>query len=68
MLQEAPLFQFSIEERLSWIDSRQTTLEVDRVYLLLGILDVKISLFKDIEVATAFGRLREVINKRKICL
>jgi hypothetical protein len=67
-LQGAPLFQFSAEERLSWMDRRQTTLEVDRVYSLLGILDVKIPLFKDTEAATAFRRLREVIDKREICL
>jgi hypothetical protein len=67
-LQGASLFQFSVEERLSWMDRRQTTLEVDRVYSLLGILDVKIPLFKDIEAATAFERLREVIDKRQICL
>jgi hypothetical protein len=46
----------------------QITLEVDRVYALLGILDVKIPLFKDTEVATAFDRLREVIDKRKKCM
>jgi hypothetical protein len=38
------------------------------VYSLLGILDVKIPLFKDTEAATAFGRLREVIDKREKCL
>jgi hypothetical protein len=50
------------------MDRRQTTLEADRVYSLLGILDVKIPLFKDTEAATAFRRLREVIDKRQICL
>jgi hypothetical protein len=38
------------------------------VYLLLGILDVKIPLFKNTEAATVFERLREVIDKREICL
>jgi hypothetical protein len=38
------------------------------VYSLLGILDVKIPLFKDTEAATAFGRLREVIDKREKCV
>jgi hypothetical protein len=50
------------------MERRQTTLEVDRVYSLLGILDVKIPLFKDTEAAIAFGRLREVIDKREKCL
>lgn len=67
-LQGAPLSQFSVNERFSWMDRRQTTFEVDRVYSLLGILDVKIPLFKDTEAATAFGRLREVIDKREKCI
>jgi hypothetical protein len=50
------------------MERRQTTLEVDRVYSLLGILDVKIPLFRDTEAATAFGRLREVIDKREKCV
>jgi hypothetical protein len=56
-LQGAPLSQFSMDERFSWMERRQTTLEVDRVYSLLGILDVKIPLFKDTEAATTFGRI-----------
>ncbi len=35
------------------------------MYLLLGILDVKIPFFKDTEAATAFGWLWEVIDKRE---
>jgi hypothetical protein len=50
------------------MERRQTTLEVDRVYSLLGILDVKVPLFKDAEAATAFGRLQEVIDKREKCV
>ena len=57
-----------MDKRFSWIERRQTTLEIDRVYLLLGILNVKIPLFKDIEAATAFRRLREVIDKREKCV
>jgi len=67
-LQGAPLSRFSVDERFSWMERRQTTLEVDRVYSLLGILDVKMTLFKDSEAATAFGRLREVIDKREKCV
>lgn len=47
------------------MERRYTTLEVDRVYSLLGILDIKVPLLKDTEAATAFGRLWEVINKRE---
>ena len=50
------------------MERRQTTLEVDRVYSLLGILDIKTPLFKDTEAATAFERLREVIEKREKCV
>jgi hypothetical protein len=38
------------------------------VYSLLGILDVKIPLFKDTEAATAFETLQDVINKREKCV
>ena len=65
-LQGAPLFQFSVDERFSWMERRRTTFEVDRVYSLLGILDVKIP--KVTEEATAFGWLRKVIDKREKCV
>ncbi|RDW71054.1 vegetative incompatibility protein HET-E-1 [Coleophoma cylindrospora] len=67
-LEGAPLSQFSVDERFSWMERRQTTLEVDRVYSMLGILDIKMPLLKDTEAATAFGRLREAIDKREKCL
>jgi nucleoside-triphosphatase THEP1 len=67
-LQGAPLSQFSVDERFLWMERRQTKLERDRVYSLLGILDVKIPFFEDTEAATAFGRLREVIDKREKCV
>jgi len=63
-LQGAPLSQFSTEERFSWMNRRETTLEVDRVYSLLGILDVKIPRFKDTEAAHAYEQLKEITNKR----
>jgi hypothetical protein len=50
------------------MERRQTTLDVDRVYSLLGILDVKTPPFKDTEAATAFRRLQEVIDKREKCV
>jgi hypothetical protein len=43
-LQETHLSQFSIDERLSWIDHRQTKLEEDRAYSLRGIFDVSMLL------------------------
>jgi hypothetical protein len=38
------------------------------VYSMLGILDVKISPFKDKDVATAFERLQKIIDKREKCI
>ncbi|RDW83444.1 vegetative incompatibility protein HET-E-1 [Coleophoma crateriformis] len=67
-LEGAPLSLFSVDERFSWMERRQTTLEVDRVYSMLGILDIKMPLLKDTEAATAFGRLREAIDKREKCV
>ncbi|KAH8645897.1 beta transducin-like protein HET-D2Y [Tricladium varicosporioides] len=67
-LQGAPLSQFSTDDRFSWMERRQTTLEVDRVYSLLGILDIKIPLFKDTEATTAFRQLQEAIDKREKCV
>ncbi|KAH8674523.1 hypothetical protein BGZ60DRAFT_468818 [Tricladium varicosporioides] len=41
-LQGDRLSQFSVEERLRWIEHRETKLEEDKVYSLLGIFDVYI--------------------------
>jgi hypothetical protein len=64
-LQGAPLSQFSVNERFLWIERRQTKLEEDKVYSLLGIFDVIIPLFYGEGAANAFKRLREVIDKRE---
>lgn len=39
-----PLQQFTVDERFSWMERRQTSLEVDRLYSVLVILDINISL------------------------
>ncbi|KAI1621217.1 hypothetical protein EDD37DRAFT_659562 [Exophiala viscosa] len=67
-LQGAPLSQFSVDERFLWIERRQTKLKEDKVYSLLGILDVKIPLFYGEGGANAFRRVREVIDKREKCI
>ena len=38
-----PLSNFSIDERMSWAERRNTTLEEDKAYCLLGIFDVSMS-------------------------
>jgi hypothetical protein len=56
-LQGEHLSQFSVNERLSWIELRQTKLEEDLAYLLFGIFDVKISLRYGEGSVSAFERL-----------
>jgi hypothetical protein len=62
------LSQFSVDERLSWIQHRQTKLEEDRTYSLLGILDVYIAPFYGEGTTSAFQRLREEVSKRDRCI
>jgi hypothetical protein len=38
-LQGRPLAEFTVTERMAWAEHRDTTLEEDRVYCLLGIFD-----------------------------
>ena len=61
-LQGAPLSQFSVEERFSWIEHRQTKLEGDKAYSLLGIFDVSMPLIYGEGRKKAFKRLREEID------
>ena len=62
------LSQFSVDERLSWIQYRQTKLEEDKTYSLLGILDVYIAPFYGEGTASAFQRLREELSKLGRCI
>jgi hypothetical protein len=39
-LRNAPLHDFTVEERMSWTKKRQTTREEDEAYSLLGIFDI----------------------------
>ncbi|RYP05879.1 hypothetical protein DL765_009689 [Monosporascus sp. GIB2] len=67
-LQGAPLSQFSVNERLSWTENRQTKLEEDKAYSLLGIFDVHIPLIYGEGMARAFQRLMDEIDKRDSCI
>ncbi|KAF1977466.1 HET-domain-containing protein [Bimuria novae-zelandiae CBS 107.79] len=67
-LRGAPLSQFSINKRLSWIENRQTTLEEDKAYSLLGILDVYIPPLYGEGKVGAFKRLMDEIDKREKCI
>jgi hypothetical protein len=62
-LQGAYLSQFSVDERLIWIARRQTKLEEDKAYSLLGIFDVSMPLIYGEGEEKAFRRLREEIDR-----
>jgi len=67
-LQGARLSQFSDKERFSWIQPRQTKVEEDKAYSLLGIFDVQMPLRYGEGMANAFKRLEEEIDKFNKCL
>jgi hypothetical protein len=67
-LQGARLSQFNDKERFSWIQCRQTKVEEDEAYSLLGIFDVEMHLRYGEGSASAFKRLEEEIHKLNKCL
>jgi hypothetical protein len=64
VLRECPLPDFSVAERMSWAERRETTREEDRAYSLLGIFEVYMPLIYGEGKQHAFRRLREEIDKR----
>ena len=67
-LQGAYLSQFSDKERFSWIQHRQTKVEEDKAYSLLGIFDVQMPLRYSEGMVNAFKRLEEEVDKFNKCL
>ena len=67
-LQGAHLSQFSVEERLRWIEHRQTKLEEDKAYSLLGIFDVYILPIYGEGAASALARLLDEFYKVQKCI
>jgi hypothetical protein len=59
---------FSVNERLSWINRRQTKLEEDKAYSLLGIFGVYVAPLYGEGMASAFKRLHEEIDKLERCI
>ena len=55
---------FSVKDRMSWAENRQTKCEEDRAYSLLGIFDVSMSLIYGEGAEKAFERLKEKLYKR----
>jgi hypothetical protein len=62
-LEGASLSQFSVEERLSWADNRQTIRGEDKAYSLLGIFGIHLSLIYGEGSESAFKRLKKKIQK-----
>ena len=59
-----PLADFNVTERMSWTEKRQTTREEDKVYSLMGIFDIHMSLIYGEGREEAFIRLYDEIDKR----
>ncbi|OCK74319.1 kinesin light chain 1, partial [Lepidopterella palustris CBS 459.81] len=59
------LTEFDVEERMSWVVKRTTTLKEDKVYCLLGIFRVFLPLIYGEGEAYATLRLREEIQRRQ---
>jgi hypothetical protein len=57
------LSDFSVTERMSWSEKRETTCKEDIVYSLLGIFDVNMPLIYGEGREKALRRLREEIDK-----
>jgi len=60
-LQGTPLSEFSVDERMSWAENRQTKREEDKAYSLLGIFDVYMPFIYGESTGNALRRLRKEI-------
>ena len=63
VLRGKSLTEFSVEERMTWAAKRTTTLKEDKVYCLLGIFGVFLSLIYGEGEAYATLRLRDEIQR-----
>jgi hypothetical protein len=66
-LEGNPLSYFGVKERLQWVEHRQTKLEEDKAYSLLGIFGVYILPIYGEGMANAFKRLQKEIDRLEIC-
>ncbi len=64
-LQEAALSQFSVDERFSWMKCRQTKVEEDKAYSLLGIFGIYMPLIYGDGKENALKRLITSIRVEK---
>jgi hypothetical protein len=63
VLRGASLSQISIDERMSWIANRETTVEEDIAYSLFGLFDIHMPLIYGEGAGKALRRLGEEIEK-----
>ncbi|KAH8653982.1 hypothetical protein BGZ60DRAFT_473175 [Tricladium varicosporioides] len=61
-LEDTPLSQFGVEERLLWAENRQTTRAEDKAYSLLGMFGIYLPLIYGEGREHAFKRLRKEIR------
>ena len=59
------LAEFSVEERMSWVASRVTTVKEDRAYCLLGIFRVFLPVIRGEGEEHAMRRLRREIREQQ---
>jgi hypothetical protein len=59
------LAKFSVEERMSWVASRKTTVKEDRAYCLLGIFGVFLPVIRGEGEDHAMRRLRKEIQEQQ---
>ena len=64
-LRGSPLSDFSVSERMAWMEKRETTRQEDKAYSLLGIFDVCIPLLYGEGREKALKRLQEEVNASK---
>jgi hypothetical protein len=62
-LQGGPLSQFSVKERISWTEKRETKREEDAAYSLLGIFDIHMPLIYGEGRKKALVRLQKEIKE-----
>jgi hypothetical protein len=62
-LRGTPLSEFSVDERMSWIENRETKRGEDKAYSLLGIFDISMPLLYGEGRVKALRRLQEAIDK-----
>ncbi|KAH8883747.1 hypothetical protein GQ53DRAFT_597191, partial [Thozetella sp. PMI_491] len=63
VLRGSPLSEFTTQERMRWIEKRETTRQEDKAYAMLGIFGVQIPLIYGEGRENAFRRLLEEVNK-----